>query len=374
MKVAYHFKCSEINVMYDRYFYDLLFKKYLSLDYIDISSKILVGDLCISGNEVPKEILLAELVQINNNTWKKISPANIFSLISENVFIICFETIQKRMAETLDKLLLENEYYLGAFEIDNSVEIHWWYYGECIGPKFRLINKNLNIFIDNNEPETLEYANEFQEFFQSLYFNKVSFEFLNYRYSLLDDNHNYSDAKRVTQWKKSTDALFSTITDEIISKLTDTAPELSNKLWAITNAFDNAETGEQYAQAMMSCRRVFEYITDCLFPATDEIIDGHSLKKDKYKNRLIEFAVREFKSDTNIDIIVATTLTLFEEWKKLYELSNKGIHSETHKQECRRCIIRTVLLLDDIICIKKDLFKVNISSEKFFNGYFDSTQ
>lgn len=119
---------------------------------------------------------------------------------------------------------------------------------------------------------------------------------------------------------------------------------------------------------MTSCRRVFEYITDCLFPATNEITDGHSLKKDKYKNRLIEFANREFKSETNIDLIVTNTASLFDEWKKLYELSSKGVHSIPHRDECRRCIIRTILLLDDLISIKRTPFETNIIADKFINN------
>lgn len=122
---------------------------------------------------------------------------------------------------------------------------------------------------------------------------------------------------------------------------------------------------------MTSCRRVFEYVTDCLFPAINVIIDGHSLKKDKYKNRLLEFAKRELKSETNIDLIVTNTTSLFEEWHKLYELSNKGVHTEPHRQECRGCIIRTILLLDYLIAIKRTPFEVNIKTDKFINNFKD---
>jgi hypothetical protein len=374
MKVAYHFKCGDLTVQYDRYFYEILFRNYLQLKNPTLSSKILVGDLCIMGNEtkgIHPLTFLNELVQFNKETWKRISPDDSMILLRENVFIICFETIQKELAEKLHLSLSDNTHYIGAFEIDNSVELQWWYYGECIGPKYRIIEKDIYVLTDSEEPEDLEYANELKEYFDTLFFDKVRVEYSRYRYSVFDDNHNYQNAKRAVQWKKSVDSLFSTITDEITGKLIDTAPELTDRLWAISNAFDNAETGEQYAQAMSSCRRVFEYVADCLFPATDEIVDGHSLKKDKYKNRLIEFASREFKSESNIDLIVASTSYLFEEWEKLYKLSNKGVHSSTHRQECRRCIIRTILLLDDIISIKKTPFEVNIINNKLIDRLND---
>jgi len=313
--------------------------------------------------------LLSYLFQINGDNWKRLIPDKFRCFIDDTVFIICFETITKELANKINDSLLNEKRYLGAFEIDNSLELHWWLYGECIGPKFRLLDKEINILIDNNDPESIEYVVDIKERLKGIPFENINTELSNYRCSLFDDKHNYENAKRATEWKKGMESIFTTITDEIISKLTDTAPDLTDKLWSINQSFIYAQTGEQYAQAMTSCRRVFEYVTDCLFPATSEIIDGHTLKKDKYKNRLIEFAKREFKSETNIDLIVTNTSSLFEEWTKLYELSNKGVHSDPHRQECRRCIIRTILLLDDLVAIKRTPFEVNITADKFISGF-----
>lgn len=375
MKVAFHFKCSTVRVQYDTFFYNILFTKLLKLDEPFISSKVLIGDLIINdllnASDNPNDFLNL-LFQVKGDTWKRLVQNKVGYFKEEDVFIICFETIQREIAIKLDNSLLEEEHYLGAYEIDNSIELHWWLYGECIGPKFRILDRDLNIFIESGEIENLEYAQSVMESFKGIGFNKIKIEISNYRYSLMDDKHNFENAKRVAEWKKSTESLFTTITDEIIAKLTDTAPDLTDKLWSVNQTFLNAQTGEQYAQAMTSCRRIFEYVTDCLFPATDEIVDGHSLKKDKYKNRLLEFAKRELKSETNIDLIVTNTLSLFEEWNKLYELSNKGVHSDPHRQECRRCVIRTILLLDDLIAIKQTPFQFNVKAEKFFNDFFDN--
>ncbi|MCD0456325.1 hypothetical protein LPB85_12845 [Chryseobacterium sp. LC2016-27] len=374
MKVAYHFKCGDISVRYDTIFYTLIFNKLFRLNEPFISSKILIGDLLISNyfkkNERPHDHLNF-LFQVKGDIWNRIIPEKKDYFIKDSVFIICFETISRELATKLHDSLIEEERYLGALEIDNSFELHWVLYGESIGPKFRLLNKEVNIFIDNDDPENLEYFEDVKERFKGIPFERINIEYSNYRHSIFDDRHNFENAKRATEWKKGMDSIFATISDEIISKLTDTAPELTDKLWSINQTFLNAQTGEQYAQAMTSCRRVFEYVTDCLFPATNEIIEGHSLKKDKYKNRLLEFAKREFKSETNIDLIVTNTASLFEEWNKLYELSNKGVHSEPHRQECRRCIIRTILLLDDLIAIKRTAFATNIIGENFINDLRD---
>lgn len=308
---------------------------------------------------------------MQGDIWKRIIVDKAKYFVEDTAFIICFETIPKELANKLNNALVNEEHYLGALEIDNSIELHWWLYGECIGPKFRILDREINILIDNNAPDSLEYVEDVKQRFNGIPFDSINTELSNYRYSYFDDKHNYENAKRASEWKSNMESIFTTITDEIIGKLTDTAPELTDRLWSINHTFLNAQTGEQYAQAMTSCRRVFEYIIDCLFPATNEIIDGHSLKKDKYKNRLTEFAKREFKSEKNIELIVSNTTFLFDEWNKLYELSNKGVHSDPHRQECRRSIIRTILLLDDLIAIKRTPFETNIIADKFINDLKD---
>lgn len=371
MKVAFHFKCIDIQGRYDFIFYKMLFNKLLKLNEPFISSKILIGDLLISNylnEEIESSNFLNYLFQMKGDNWKRIISEKAKFFVSDIAFVICFETIQKNLAIKLNDLLEEEERYLGALEIDDSIELHWSLYGECIVPKFRILSKDINILVDNEERESQEEFDHFKQGLKGIPFKNVNMELSNYRYSLFDDKHNYENAKRATEWKKGMEAIFSTITDEIIAKLTDTAPDLTDQLWSINQSFLNAQTGEQYAQSMTSCRRVFEYVTDCLFPATNEVIDGHALDKAKYKNRLMEFAKRELKSETNIDLIVTNTESLFAEWNKLYELSNKGVHSYPHRQECRRCIIRTVMLLDDLIALKRVPFEVKVKSENLIKS------
>ena len=370
MKVAYHFKADIENERYDYYFYKVVFPKLLDLKRQYFSSKILVGDLSTyrfsSSNS---NSILSRLLLIENKMWRRISFDNVPLLIEENVFVICFETIDNKCAQMLHDSLSENDKYIGAFEIDHEEELHWWLYGECLGTKFRIINRDLYLLELHKEFEDVDTQVELREFFKKMLFNKVEVEYTDMRYSIMDENQSYNKAKRLAQWRKSTESLFSSVIDEILGKLNDTAPDLGDKLWSITKTFENAETEEEYAQAMSSCRRVFEYVTDCIFPATNEIIDGHSLKKDKYKNRLFEFANRKLRSNTNIDLIVSNTNFLFEEWTKLYELANKGVHSVTLRQECRRCIIRTIILLDDIVSLRIEPFIFQTKIDKFMDGF-----
>lgn len=91
--------------------------------------------------------------------------------------------------------------------------------------------------------------------------------------------------------------------------------------------------------------------------------------KNNYKNRLLAFADKERKSDTNIDVICASTNMLNEQIEKLLNLQNKGVHDEVFCYEARCCVIRTILLLDDMISLKKDPFE--IKTKLNFNGLFD---
>jgi len=199
MKVAYHFKCGDIQGRYDSVFYELVFNKLLRLNEPFISSKILIGDLLIydylrQGNN-PSDFL-NYLFQVKGDIWRRIVTDKVKYFIEDTAFVICFETIPKELATKLNDSLANEERYVGALEIDNSLELHWWLYRECIGPKFRLLNKEINILIDDNEPESLEYVEDIKQRLKGIPFDNINTEFSNYRHSSFDDKHNYEKCKK----------------------------------------------------------------------------------------------------------------------------------------------------------------------------------
>lgn len=368
MKVAFHFDCNNISELYDRYFYKLIFRSLLGLDNPFISSKIFVGDLLMRDQRrkmADDKVILAQL--FSNDLWVKVEPENVSRLLNGNTFVVCFETLQKEIIQKLHDCFLIESRYLGALEIDDSIPMHWVLYQQSLLKSFRIVNKILYVIVDNDEVESQSIANDHIDFFRQFLFEEIKVEFGNYRYAAFDEKDTYHNAKRTVEWKKQMDSLFSTITDEIISKLMDTAPDLADKLWSITDTFNNAKTGEQFAQAMTSCRRVFEYVIDQIFPPTDSKIDGHSLGEGKYKNRLFEFAKQHHKSETNVNLVVSTISTLFHEWENLNNLMQKGVHDDPLIHECRRCILRTVLLFDDLIALKGELFQTQVKMDNYIN-------
>jgi len=48
------------------------------------------------------------------------------------------------------------------------------------------------------------------------------------------------------------------ISDDVVTRLSDSAPDIGNKFWAAFDTFNKAETNEEYAQVATSCRRILE--------------------------------------------------------------------------------------------------------------------
>lgn len=385
MKVGFHFNADHDSL---GYYYGLpikerIFKILLEKRTLNIFSKIFIGDLLLmqhscdkikEGNSIKYTFnqekysnLFHSWLFPNISIWRNFKREKMEEAINHNIFVICFESIDYALAEYIDEQLSAFEPYLGALEIEESLEHHYVLYSGSLIAMGRLINKDLSLFYQEEDDKDAGLKEEFEEFG----FKSVKYECLNFRYTIFDTYHNYDHARRVAEWKKGFGSFLAFIADDVVSRLSDIAPDLGNKLWSALKTFENAETNEQIAQVTASCRRIFEYVIDSIFPPSDEKSeDGHSLKGDKYKNRIYEFAKNSRIGNTNIDLITASTETLFKQWEKLNNLANKGVHGEVFRNEGRRCMIRTVLLLDDIISLKNSAFEIKTSLD--FGDIFGS--
>lgn len=371
MKIALHFNSNHKSLegtMYSLPILRRIFNVILSQRNVNISSKIFIGDLLL--REVASDVETTETgwtrkfnkeryIQVINNwldtgnqIWIKFTQETVNEAVQCDIFTVCFENIELSLAETLHANLHEFPSYLGAIEVDDTSAIHWEVYSNSIGPKFRIINTSINVFWDGISEDDRDDG--WLEILSSYGFSRVKYESLNGRYTIFDRYHNYKQARRVAEWRKQSGNLLAFVSDDVVCKLLDVAPLLGDKLWAAFNTFHDSETDEQYAQVATSCRRIVEYVADCLFPPTDEVINGREMGQTRYRNRLLAFVDIERKSDTNIDVIVASTNLLKEQIEKLNNLVNKGVHAEVYREEARRCLIRTILLLDDFISLKKD--------------------
>lgn len=372
MKVAFHFDADYFEINYGDPIEKAFFSKLLSYKPLLISSKVFIGDLlahsyaydeqetkngCVKTFNKDKYIKILEAwANPENHVWLDFPEEYLIACANRNVFVICLESIEFKLAKYLSKSFREFEYYLGAMEVDDLSPVHWMLYSNSLIPCYRIINANINVFWDGiNEDEKNE--NELKEL-QKLGFKKIKHESLEGKFAIFDKYANFEHAKRITEWKREFGNLLTFLVDHMVCRLSDIAPEVGNKLWAAMKTFEDAETNEQHAQVATSCRRILEYIVDSIFPPSEKEVKGHKLDKKKFKNRLLAFADQERKSNTNIDLICTSTSALEEQIDKLLNLQNKGVHGEIFRAEARRCLLRTVLLLDDIISLKQEAFEI----------------
>jgi hypothetical protein len=187
----------------------------------------------------------------------------------------------------------------------------------------------------------------------------VEFEALNGRYTIFDKRHSPEDTFRTAEARKLSEGLLASTAERVVEILQDVAPSLPEKLHSALKAFEGATTADELAHVALSCRRIIEYVSNCIFPPQDKPSpDGRKLDRSAYKNRLLAFADNERRSDTSIDLIIASTEMLSEQWGRLTEAVNKGLHADMIEPEVRRCLVRTILLLDDVIGLKAGPFTV----------------
>lgn len=373
MKVAYHFNAdhSSLGGYYGFPIKKRFFEILLSKKNLDICSKAFHGDLLIHTFATDREgtasnhierfnkekyiALLDRWINQASQGWSHFSKDLLKEVVNKRIYVFCLESVNHELAEFIANKLDGFKPFLGAFEVNDASEIHWVLYSSSLVPAYRLLNKNLYLFWDGlvEDSKDTGLADEFKK----LDFIAVGFEVLNGRYTIFDKYQgDFEYAKRVAEWKIKCGNMLAFIAEDVVNRLSDIAPQLGDKLWAAFNAYDTAETNENYAQVAFTCRRVVEYVTDCIFPPIKESHKGHKLGKTHFRNRLLAYADEEKRSNTNIDVIAISNEVLSEQIEKLNALTNKGIHSEVFRSDARRCLLRTMMLLDDIIALRTNAF------------------
>ncbi|MDX6531759.1 MAG: hypothetical protein QOH41_4049 [Blastocatellia bacterium] len=374
MKIAFHFDADHesLGSCYGWPIEGHLLRLIVNDKNLDIHSKIFVGDLLLhsltmdveysetgSTHRFNKEAFITAVnawINPPSFIWKTFTQASFERVLNHNVYIICFESLRLRDAERLDKALREKPYYLGAMQVDEESPVHWAAYAGSLVPQLRIYGKNINVFYEGFEEDGLDYG--LMEGLKKLGFTIVEPESLNGKYTIFDKYHDFEHARRVANLNRTLGDTLGFVVDFVIARLSDPAPEIGNKIWSAITAFERAEVDEDYAHVAISCRRAIEYVTDQLFPPEDDSSNERKLGPKQYRNRLLAFADRERKSDTNVDLICVSTEALAQQLEKLSNLANKGIHSDVARHEARRCLIRTILLLDDVLSLKTGTLQI----------------
>ncbi|MCC6425602.1 MAG: hypothetical protein IT435_02155, partial [Phycisphaerales bacterium] len=84
----------------------------------------------------------------------------------------------------------------------------------------------------------------------------------------------------------------------------------------------------------------------------------------KYKNRLIEYLKQHRVADTERELIVATMDATWLELDNLDKLAHKGVHAHVGNAQARRCLLRTILLLDDLVAVRRSPLPMKVRPDE----------
>lgn len=144
--------------------------------------------------------------------------------------------------------------------------------------------------------------------------------------------------------------IFAEIQRFVDEKIKDISPEITERFAAI---YDDLSSSNQarWANAILSCREILRSLANMLLPATRaaKSKNGHRLGPEEYKNRLIEFLKQRQKTETFIAIFGSTLTNFSDRLEAIYAASCKGKFICKHKDDAKRQIIYTYMLIADIL-------------------------
>ena len=158
---------------------------------------------------------------------------------------------------------------------------------------------------------------------------------------------------------------FDVLKGEIDDKLLDLDPEMAENLMLAFKGVNTNNT-EEWSQALTTCRRFIEKLANTLYPPTDEKINGRSLGKNQYINRLWAFMDRSIESESNKELAKSHVDFLGYYLESLHNITHKGVHASLTRYEAVKAVLHTYLIVGDILnyldkSSKKDK-KLNIHS------------
>jgi len=146
------------------------------------------------------------------------------------------------------------------------------------------------------------------------------------------------------------ESIFIEIQQFVDTKIKNLAPAIANRFAAIHDDLASSNQAK-WANAILSCREILRHLADKLFPLTNEITskNGHKLGKEEYRNRLIEFIKQKSNSEKFTEIFGSTLQNFTDRLEAIYNASCKGKFLCKTKEEAKRHVIYTYMLVADIL-------------------------
>ena len=318
--------------------------------------RIHVGDLVVrlyvrdrqAQSEVAQRILLEA-----PRSWRSLDPQQ-FTAAPWSMDILVLETIglTLRDAQAIDDELRSRygDKYLGALEVDPRAATHWVLYHQSLVAKYRIVGDNLRILQSSDELLADPQTQLAKEWADTHLFQSVSLEDIGMERSIFDPYDTPEQAARTADVAELLTSQVGAVAEETLLRLQELDPRLIEVLHAAFTAAEAAQTGEQLAQAALSCRRFTERLADILFPATTEIRNGRKLGPAESRNRLWAY-VEDHIDGRAQEVVLASLADVGSRIDALDSFANKGLHAEISAAEMQRLLVALIVLTYDILTL-----------------------
>ncbi len=291
--------------------------------------------------------------------WFGLLPRAVEVVSSSHVYCTLFETIEPRQALQLHSAASKAlpDLYLGALQVDECLPSHLA--GYQLMAMLRVDGKAAYVTWDGLSPDSKQPW--LLELLHRVGFDPVDYEDVSAKFTIFDRHGGCDSRLRSAQCRRSMVELFDGVVDSSLVRIRDAMPDVHERLWATLRGFETASVDEQFTSVALGCRRLIEYAADCLFPPKASAPNERKLDKASFKNRLLKYLEECQVERTDVRMIEANLEHAAACVDRLLELANRGVHSSSTRDQARRCILGTVILLDDLCNVNRKGFAVRIS-------------
>lgn len=315
-----------------------------------------------TGQPAELRSLIEEWLTPQPFNWFALTPRAVEVVMKGTVHCNLYDTIEPRHALTLHNAAIEAmpEVYLGALEVDERLLSHLA--GYQLVPWLRIEDAAGYVNWDGIDHDSKRPC--VVEMLERVGFDPVELEDVSARFTIFDKHGGAEARRRSAQCRGSMVELFDGVIDAALIRVCDAMPEVHERLWAILRTFESADIDEQLAQVAVSCRRLVEYAADCLCPPRATAPGERKLDQAAWKNRLLKYLEENQVSEADKGMVTANIDNTAACVDRLLEIINKGVHASTTREQTRRCILGTVLLLDDVCAATPGGFPMRVSLDK----------
>ncbi|MFQ1064130.1 hypothetical protein [Bordetella trematum] len=284
--------------------------------------------------------------------WSRVNAELVrASYMETTIWAWVIQNVTHQIAEDLNTALLSESSYMGLHAIDYSYPPHLALYRNSMPDYCRIIGTTCMLpYSMGNEDEIDEFETEH---LLTLGFTTVEWEDIGAHGSIFDDYDTLEHFQQV----RDVQAVFARglpegdyEAEELVMLMEALNPRLFNTLGAAVRALSRAQNEEDIAHIGISGRRYIEQLADVLFPPSDTLYNGRSVKKDKFRNRIWAFI------DQSITTPTANRNEIIEqhglEVDRLIDELNAILHGTSNKH-------RALKVLFDLAKISIKLLQLN---------------